>query len=59
MELTIFLVLAFAAAGGILGLKLKLPAGAMLGAMIAVAIFGRLRAAAVRFMASTMAAASD
>ena len=39
MELTIFLVLAIAAAGGILGLKLKLPAGAMLGAMIAVAIF--------------------
>ena len=28
MELTIFLVLAIAAAGGILGLKLKLPAGA-------------------------------
>ncbi|MBQ5813983.1 MAG: AbrB family transcriptional regulator [Clostridia bacterium] len=35
----IFLVLAIAATGGIIGLKLKLPAGAMLGAMISVAIF--------------------
>lgn len=35
----IFLVLAIAAAGGIIGLKLKLPAGAMLGAMISVAAF--------------------
>ncbi len=33
------LVLLVAAVGGIIGLKLKLPAGAMLGAMIAVAIF--------------------
>ena len=39
MEWTIFLVLAVAVAGGLIGLRLKLPAGAMLGAMIAVAIF--------------------
>lgn len=35
----IFAVLAIAVLGGVLGLKLKLPAGAMLGAMIAVAVF--------------------
>ncbi len=39
MEWTIFLVLAVAVVGGLIGLRLKLPAGAMLGAMIAVAIF--------------------
>lgn len=35
----IFVVMAVAVLGGVLGLKLRLPAGAMLGAMIAVAVF--------------------
>ena len=40
MEFGLFLLtLAIAAVGGIIGYKLKLPAGAMLGAMIAVIIF--------------------
>ena len=39
MSIWFFAVMACAVAGGLIGLKLKLPAGAMVGAMIGVAIF--------------------